>query len=182
MGGKLKVVPKRNISELIHRHRFRKGTTIRDIEKWHYSSLNNKVMFITEEDYKVVIGDNALKVISQVSPENRTNAEAEAREEIAGYLRPKYDCTAIFSAQDEHRNRLIVMYTCDISLYHMSAAMPQKMGSEIRKERYERAIKWLEGVQAGKIVPDLPLAVGEDGLPSGNSLVYSCQKQLHHNW
>ncbi|MCS2679776.1 hypothetical protein NXV81_04400 [Bacteroides ovatus] len=43
-------------------------------------------MFITEEDYKVVIGDNALKVISQVSPENRTNAEAEAREEIAGYL------------------------------------------------------------------------------------------------
>ena len=30
---KLKVVPKRNICELIHRHRFRKGTTIRDIEK-----------------------------------------------------------------------------------------------------------------------------------------------------
>ena len=55
-------------------------------------------MFITEEDYKVVIGDNALKVISQVSPENRTNAEAEAREEIAGYLRPKYDCTAIGTA------------------------------------------------------------------------------------
>ena len=33
MGGKLKVVPKKNICELIHRHRFRKGTTIRDIEK-----------------------------------------------------------------------------------------------------------------------------------------------------
>lgn len=33
MGGKLKVVPKRNICELIHHHRFRKGTTIRDIEK-----------------------------------------------------------------------------------------------------------------------------------------------------
>ena len=30
-------------------------------------------MFITEEDYKVVIGDNALKVISQVSPENRSS-------------------------------------------------------------------------------------------------------------
>ena len=33
MGGKLKVVPKRYICELIHSHRFRKGTTIRDIEK-----------------------------------------------------------------------------------------------------------------------------------------------------
>ena len=68
-------------------------------------------MFITEEDYKVVIGDNALKVISQVSPENRTNAEAEAREEIAGYLRTKYDCTAIFSAKEEHRHRLTGMHT-----------------------------------------------------------------------
>ena len=64
----------------------------------------------------------------------------------------------------------------------MSASMPQKMGSEVRKERYERAVKWLEGVQSGKIIPDLPLAVGEDGVPSGNSFVYSCQKQLHHNW
>lgn len=139
-------------------------------------------MFITEEDYKVVIGDNALKVISQVSEENRANAEMEAQEEISGYLRPKYDCTAIFEALPEQRNRLIVMYTCDIALYHMSAAMPQKMGSEVRKERYERAIKWLEGVQAGKIVPDLPAALDEDGLPSGDSFVYSCQKQLHHNW
>lgn len=93
-------------------------------------------MFITEEDYKVVIGDNALKVISQVSEENRANAEMEAQEEISGYLRPKYDCTAIFEALPEQRNRLIVMYTCDIALYHMSAAMPQKMGSEVRKERY----------------------------------------------
>ena len=53
-------------------------------------------MFVTEEDYRVVIGDTALKVISQVSTENRANAEAEAQEEIAGYLRPKYDTGAVF--------------------------------------------------------------------------------------
>ena len=28
-------------------------------------------------------------------------------------------------------------------------------GGYRRKERYDRAIKWLEGVQAGRIVPDL---------------------------
>lgn len=139
-------------------------------------------MFITEEDYKVVIGDTALKVISQVSAENRTNAEAEAREEISGYLRPKYDCEAVFTAEDDDRNRLVVMYTCDIALYHMSAAMPQKMGSEIREERYKRAIEWLEGVQAGKIIPDLPLAGDGDGTPTGDSFVYSSQPQLRHNW
>lgn len=46
-------------------------------------------MFITEEDYRVVIGENALKVVSQASQEIRDNAELEACEEIAGYLRPK---------------------------------------------------------------------------------------------
>ena len=64
----------------------------------------------------------------------------------------------------------------------MTAAMPQKMGSEIRKERYERAIKWLEGVQAGKIIPDLPLAIDTDGMPSGDLLIFGSQQQLHHNW
>jgi len=139
-------------------------------------------MFITEEDYKVVIGDAALKVVSQTSQKNRAKAEFEAREEISGYLRPKYDCEAVFAAEGDGRNNLIVMYTCDIALYHMSASQPQKMGAEIREERYKRAIEWLEGVQAGKILPDLPLAVDKDGEPTGGMLAYSSQPQLRHNW
>lgn len=139
-------------------------------------------MFITDNDYKVVIGDTALKVISQVSDVVRSNAEAEAQEEISGYLRPTYDCSAIFAAEGDSRNRLIVMYTCDIALYHMSAAMPQKMGSEIREERYKRAIEWLEGVQAGKIVPDLPLATDDNGNPTAQPVVWQSQPMLRHNW
>ena len=139
-------------------------------------------MFVTEDDYKVVVGDTALKVISQVSEKNRANAEAEAREEISGYLRPKYDCGAIFSAEGDNRNRLIVMYTCDIALYHMRASSPQKMGSEIREERYKRAIKWLEGVQAGIIIPDLPLTVDSEGTPTGDTFTYSSQPKLRNNW
>ena len=46
-------------------------------------------MFITDEDYKVVIGEGALRIVTQVSAENRAKAEKEAIEEIAGYLRPK---------------------------------------------------------------------------------------------
>lgn len=122
-------------------------------------------MFITDDDYKVVIGDSALKVISQASADVRRNAEAEALEEIASYLRPVYDADSLFAAQGNLRNKLIVMYTCDIALYHMVSAMPQKLGSEVRKERYDRAIKWLEGVQAGKIVPDIPLAFNDEGSP-----------------
>ena len=139
-------------------------------------------MFITDEDYKVVIGDQALKVVSQVSQENRANAETEAVEEVSGYLRPKYDTNAIFSAAGTERNKLVVMYTCDIALYHMVSAMPQKLGSEIRKERYERAVKWLEGVQAGKILPDLPAAVDTQGDPVSTGIILTSQPPLRHNW
>lgn len=138
-------------------------------------------MFIDNEDYRVVIGEGALKVISQSSPENIANAEAEAMEEIAGYLRPVYDTDAVFSASGDERNRLIVMYTADIVLYHLTASQPQKMGSEIRKERYDRAIKWLEGVQAGKIIPDLPLKVSKDG-SSGFGTSFHSSPKLRHDW
>lgn len=138
-------------------------------------------MFIDNEDYRVVIGDSALRVMSQASPENIANAEAEAMEEISGYLRPVYDTAAVFSATGNGRNRLIVMYTADIALYHLAASQPQKMGSEIRKERYDRAIRWLEGVQAGRIVPDLPLNVSEDG-KSGFGTSFRSSPRLTHDW
>ena len=138
-------------------------------------------MFVTEEDYRVVVGDSALRVISQASAENRANAELEAMEEIAGYLRPKYDTQAIFQAEGEARNRLIVMYTADIALYHMVSAMPQRMGSEVRQERYERAIGWLKGVASGSIVPDLPTAQSEGEEQAGTFLLQS-EPPLRHNW
>ena len=120
-------------------------------------------MFIQEFDYKVVIGENALKVVTQADPENRASAELEAVEEISGYLRPKYDCKAIFEAEGAERNRQILMYACDIALYHMAASLPNKMGMETREKRYEMALKWLKDVQSGIVTPDLPLATTETG-------------------
>ncbi|MBR6639855.1 MAG: DUF1320 family protein [Muribaculaceae bacterium] len=140
--------------------------------------------FINDYDYRVVIGETALKVISQVSEEVRAAAEAQAQAEIAGYLNPKFDTEKIFGSNDA-RQPLIVMYTCDIALYHMSASLPGKMGTEIRKERYERAIKWLEGVANGKIVPTgLPLAtvITSTGERPIGSTRYSSDKKQRNIW
>ncbi len=139
-------------------------------------------MFITPEDYNVVIGPDALKVISQASAENIENAQCEAIEEIASYLRPEYDTDAIFSAAGKERNRLIVMYTADIAIYHLLSSLPGRPNYELRKERYDRAINWLEGVQSGKIVPDLPAMsdAGDAGAAFGT--IYSSERKLRHNW
>lgn len=119
-------------------------------------------MFLTENDYIVASAD-ALTIFSQSTPEKREKAEKMAIEEIAGYLRGRYDTGLIFSAVGDNRNDVIVMHACDITLYHLVSWLPGKMGREIRKERYERAVKWLEEVQAGKVTPDLPTCTGEDG-------------------
>lgn len=127
-------------------------------------------MFLTESDYIVASAD-ALKILQQSDTINRERAERMACEEMAGYLRNRYDTEKIFSATGEERNDTIVMYACDITLYHLVSWLPGKMGHEIRKERYEYAIKWLEKVQSGKVTPDLPTYIGENGEEDVNNPV-----------
>ena len=110
-----------------------------------------------------MVGDKALQIIQQADSDNRQKAERMAVDEICSYLRGRYDVKKVFAAVGAERSDIILMYTCDVALYHLISWLPQKMGYEIRKERYDRAIKWLEGVQAGKVIPDLPLLTGENG-------------------
>lgn len=139
-------------------------------------------MFVKDEDYKVVIGQQALAVLSQTSEDIRNNAELQAQEEISGYLRPVYDSDKVFAARGNERNRQIVMYCCDIALYNMASSVSGRMGMDIRKERYERAIQWLEGVAKGQIVPDLPHATDESGAPIGGVICFGSEKKLRNNW
>lgn len=138
--------------------------------------------FITDADYKAIIGTQALQVISQATADVRETAETEAIEEISGYLRPKYDVAEIFTATGDERNAQIVMICCDIALYHMSASLPQRMGAEVRQTRYDRAIQWLSDVQRGKIVPDLPQVTDADGNLQPAILRHGSEPRLHHNW
>jgi len=57
------------------------------------------------------------------------------------------------------------------------------MGMEIRKERYQRAVGWLQAVQQGDVVPLLPLPTDDQGneAPAPGFLISSEPKQ-HYNW
>ena len=139
-------------------------------------------MFIEETDYQVVIGETAFKVVAQASPEIRANAGMEAIEEISSYLRPKFDCSRIFSARGAERNRQLLMYACDIALYHMSSSLPNQMGMAIRKERYEQALDWLRRVQEGTVLPDLPVAVDEGGNAAAPSIRYGSEPCVDNSY
>lgn len=139
-------------------------------------------MFLTEDDY-IVASSTALGVLQQSSEDKRNTAERMAVEEVSGYLRSRYDVKKIFTATGSERNDVVVMRTCDVALYHLSSWLPNRMGHEIRKERYELALKWLEGVQAGRITPDLPTVTGVDGEEDiNNPMKWGSEKKNTYIW
>lgn len=76
--------------------------------------------------------------------------------EVKGYL-SAYDKTAIFEATGDDRNPIILLYTKDIAVWHFIQLANPDTDYEARKERYELAIDFLEKVQSGKAVPELPV-------------------------
>ena len=80
--------------------------------------------------------------------------EDRAISEMRSYLNKQYDCNAIFSKTGSDRHALILMFAIDIAVYHIFCQHnPYKM-SQIRKDRYDRAIDWLKGVRDGDVTID----------------------------
>lgn len=140
------------------------------------------IMFITEKDY-IQVSSDALKIIQQATPENRLTAERRAMDRITSYLGGRYDMKAAFSEAGENRNYDLVGLVADLALYFMVLSLPQKMGYEIRKEQFEKAVAYLEKVQAGKAVMNLPelRPPGDDSSP-GSGVRYGSEEKNRYIW
>lgn len=112
--------------------------------------------FITINDYDASIHREILDSLLRsgtagYDPQIIEICEDRAVAEMKGYLGKTYDCGAIFSAAGEDRHPLILMFALDIAIYHIfSQHNPYKM-SQIRQDRYERAVNWLKGVMKGDV-------------------------------
>ena len=83
-------------------------------------------------------------------------SSGQAQAEMESYLRERYDLAAIFSAEGNDRNPLIKMFMVDIAVYHLFCAIAPRNIPQIRLDRYNAAIKWLDMVRKGQISPALP--------------------------
>lgn len=119
-------------------------------------------MFLTLDDYSSVCDDYEFKQITE-KEDVRLKAEAAAMEEIASYLRSRYDIDRAFAAVGSCRNAMLVQVAVNISLWLMVHRLPQNMGHERRECLYNDAVKWLRDVQSSKASPDLPLYISPDG-------------------
>ena len=110
--------------------------------------------FITPQDYDASIHREILDALTRNDNAIIEICEDRAIAEMRGYLSARYDTDTIFKAEGTARNELILMMAVDIAVYHLfSIHNPQKM-SQIRKDRYDRAMEWLKQVATFKITID----------------------------
>lgn len=140
-------------------------------------------MFLTLDDYRSVCDDYEFKQIAH-SDEIRLATEAAALEQIASYLRHRYDTDRAFAASGLCRNSMLVQCAVNIALWLMIHRLPQNMGHERRECLYNDSIKWLRDIQAGKASPDLPLYQSPDGDndDTRNPVRFGSMKPGRYDW
>ncbi len=119
--------------------------------------------FITTQDYDASIHREILDAITREDQNSIQICQDRAIAEMRSYLSKRYDCNTIFNATGEARHPLILMMAVDIAIYHLFCIHnPQKL-SQVRKDRYERAINWLKAVAGEEIsVEGAPLLPEEE--------------------
>ena len=133
--------------------------------------------FVNIEDYDASVHREILDALVRDDQSLVEICEDRAIAEMRCYLSKRYDCDAIFSALGEDRNQLILMMVIDIAVYHIFCIHnPQKL-SQVRKDRYERAVEWMRAVADEEIsiegVPMLP----EDERASKASLMFKSNRK-----
>ena len=119
--------------------------------------------FITPEDYNASVHQEILDAVTRSDKTIVEICEDRAIAEMRGYLSARYDCDKVFAATGSQRNQLVLMMAIDIAIYHIFCVHNPRIMSQVRIDRYERAVEWLKGVRKGDIAVDgLPEITKED--------------------
>ena len=119
-------------------------------------------MFIEIEELKTVAYTYQLEEITESDDDILIEAIRAATEELKSYLSVNHDTDLILSETGNARNPLLVAYCKSIALWYIIQLSNVDMIYQQEKERYDRAIKWLDNVAKGKLSPDLPLKTNVD--------------------
>lgn len=137
--------------------------------------------FINIEDYDASIHRDILDALTREDSSLVEICEDRAIAEMRCYLGGRYDCDALFSADGGARHQLVLMMALDIAIYHIfSIHNPVKL-SQLRKDRYERAVEWMKAVARGDIsIAGAPLASEEVQVSHQPFRIVSNPKRQNH--
>lgn len=133
--------------------------------------------FVNIEDYDASVHREILDALVRDDESLVEICEDRAIAEMRCYLSKRYDCDAIFSASGTERNQLVLMMVIDIAVYHIFCIHnPQKL-SQIRKDRYERAVEWMRAVADEEISIDGVPLLPEDERAAKASLMFKSNRK-----
>jgi len=116
---------------------------------------------VTPLDFKTHLFAELISAIDRNDEDILNDAIASAEGEASGYL-SRFDLDALLGAIDGDRDATLLMYLKDMAVWHFITLANPNTDLEFRKTRYDDALRWLRGIQSGKIVPrGWPLATGE---------------------
>jgi hypothetical protein bfra3_13620 len=119
-------------------------------------------MYLTVEELYTHLHDETVRVISRETEAIPLAAIDAAVAEARSYLHD-YDTNAIFSAEGDARNALLLLFVKDIAVWHFVNLGNACIDIELREKRYDSAVNWLRLVQKGDLSPDLPAKKAEPG-------------------
>jgi phage gp36-like protein len=129
--------------------------------------------YLIPEEITTHLYGEVINEINRNDENNLIKAIEAAIAEAESYL-TAYDTEAIFSASGNERNSIILLYIKDITVWHYIQLSNPAVDMQLRLDRYDNAIKFLEKVQAGKANPKLPLpdpADNADNIQAGETFV-----------
>ena len=137
--------------------------------------------FILPTDYDATVHRDILDSVTRSDASLLEICEDRAVSEMRSYMSGRYDCDQIFAAQGADRHPLILMMAIDIAVYHLFCIHnPQKM-SQIRQDRYNRAIEWLRQVSRMQIAIDGAPTLSPDETASAAPMRFVSNPKRHNH-
>jgi hypothetical protein len=120
-------------------------------------------MFVNKSDYPQSIHIDILDALTREDDSILPIIEERNISLMKGCLEGRYDTEKIFQREGEERNRLILSFLLDLVIYDIFSIHNPKNLSQVRKDRYDRAIEWLKNAQKGNVtISDAPRREDEE--------------------
>lgn len=140
--------------------------------------------YLTKSDFNTAMYTHIIDEIADFDDSAVAQCIAVGIEQVKSYLKNRYDTAAIFSAEGDDRNPLILEYCKVVAVWELLKLCSAETLYEFWQQRYDRVIEWLEGVRDGKNTPDLPLLTRDiDGDGNPDTLIsmrYGSNPKFNH--
>lgn len=120
--------------------------------------------FLTIAELATHLYGEIVNEISRNDTSKSQDAIDAAIDEAKSYL-SDYDVATVFAATGNNRNKILLLFLKDIAVWHFIQLANPNVDMQLRLDRYEKAIAWLNKVQKGDAVPNLPIVP----IPEGNT-------------